>query len=178
MQTNKTWTNHWTFLEHSGKIMENSWNIQKPKQYFNKIPKIFIISFRILPNLNQEPRTIGKNEALLLFHFNFRYKTDCIMFVILRPGKALVENHLVSNKLNVNKPHTSSDNCEAMYPFHDKDPSLKQLPGVKLLLGAPNQQMWPKKSITTKKSIFNAVFELQISKLLCCLFTFSLFETI
>ena len=77
----------------------------------------------------------------LLFHFNFRYKTDFFMCVILRPGKAVVENHLVSSKLNVNKPHTSSDNCEAMNPFHDKDPTLKQLPGVKLLLGAPNQQM-------------------------------------
>ena len=89
----------------------------------------------------------------LLFPLTFTIKktSSCVYF--LGPGGPWFENHLVSSKLNVNKPHTSSDNCEAMNPFHDKDPSLKQLPGVKLLLGAPNQQMWPKISITTSKSL-------------------------
>ena len=68
------------------------------------------------------------------------------------------ENHLVSSKLNVNKPHTSLDNCEAMNPFHDKDPSLKQLPGVKLLLGVPNQQIWPKISVLLNKQYWNTIF--------------------
>ena len=90
----------------------------------------------------------------LLFPLTFTIKktSSCVYF--LGPGGPWFENHLVSSKLNVNKPHTSSDNCEAMNPFHDKDPSLKQLPGVKLLLGAPNQQMWPKISIYYKEKYF------------------------
>ena len=43
-----------------------TWKSQKPMWYFNKITKIFNISFQILPNLNQEPRKKNADFAIIL----------------------------------------------------------------------------------------------------------------
>ena len=72
-----------------------------------------------------------------LITFNFCYKTDHILCVILRPERVVVENQIVSNKLNVNKQHKSLDNLQLKNSIKDTFLFSNAYFGSHLLIRSP-----------------------------------------